>query len=318
MKINVICNTDSLAIPTLRFLNELGVLCGVETLQRNAKEFVGPFLAAGIAREDITLLRKDSWQTVLAERLKATQPDMVWVFGFPWRIPAELLQLPAGGFLNFHFGMLPVYSGADPVFWQIRNREAVGGLCVHRMTEQVDEGPVVLRQEVPLIPGETYGIHCMRMGNIAVQCAEELITQYRGDRLKDQPQPQHGVPRYWKKPDASQLTIDWQNYTAEEIEWLVNASNPRYGGISVYMRNMEMRLLEVMPADVKDAQKTEPGTIIYADPVYGLIVSCRDGQFLRINVVHTREGYLSGVRLFGMGIRAGEKFDQVYENITVA
>src|ERR1700761_4954541 len=101
-----------------------------------------------------------------------------------------------------------------------------------------------------------------------------------------------GEGAYFKRPGNAELKIKWQEQSADEIECLVNAANPKYDGATTWIRNNEIRILETSPAEIQlqEGFKPEPGTIVYADAVYGLIVACRESTFLKINVVHTREG----------------------------
>jgi methionyl-tRNA formyltransferase len=62
---------------------------------------------------------------------------------------------------------------------------------------------------------------------------------------------------------------------------------------------------------VNDAPETEPGTVIYADALYGLIVSCNNKKFIRVNIISLREGYMSGAKLFALGVKPGDRF---YDN----
>lgn len=307
MKIAVICNTDSLALPVLGFLQEKGLLLEVGILEKNAAVLSGALQRIGIDKSRIQLLSNTGWKETLQSWLERLKPDMTWVFAFPWRIPALHLSIPSKGFFNFHFGTLPKYKGADPVFWQIRNKEAKSDLTIHQMTEHIDEGPVLLTHEMPLIPGENYGMLCNRMGSLAVDAASRFLNEYPNNGLKAQHQLP-AEPLFYNKPGTSELSIRWKEQTAAQIEWLVNACNPKYGGASAMIRNMEVRILEATPADIADAPEAAPGTIIYADAVYGLIVACKNKEFLRINIVQMQEGYFSGVKLFSMGIRRGEQF----------
>ncbi|HJP62783.1 MAG TPA: formyltransferase family protein, partial [Mucilaginibacter sp.] len=137
MKIAVICNSDSLAFPAISTLASNGWLAGVGILARSSNRLYPPLLGMGIPQENLALLTKEKWETEMQAWLHAIGPDMVWVFGFPWLIPSSLLAMPEGGFLNFHFGNLPQYKGADPIFWQLKNGEEKAMLVVHRMTAAV-------------------------------------------------------------------------------------------------------------------------------------------------------------------------------------
>jgi methionyl-tRNA formyltransferase len=309
MKIAVICNSDSLAFPAIGCLISKGQLAGTAIPARSVNALYQPLLGAGVPQSNILLLAKESWQESLQNWLSKINADMVWVFGFPWRIPESILNIPAGGFLNFHFGNVPQYKGADPIFWQLKNGEANATLVVHRMTADIDEGPVVMQREIPIMKGENYGLFCRRSGYFAAELVDTLVNEYLNNRLIEKPQEPGGAP-YLKKPENGTLTINWEDQSAEEIECLVNAANPKYGGASTYLGSSELRVLETAPAEIKTENdfKAAPGTVVYADMLYGLIVACRQDKFLKINIVHTADGYFSGSKLFSMGIKAGEKF----------
>ncbi|WP_145860417.1 formyltransferase family protein [Pedobacter suwonensis] len=308
MKITVVCNSDSLAFPAIQALYTQGLLAAVAILERNKKVLLEPLLAIGIGNENVLQLNKATWQNQLQRGLATTGTDAVWVFGFPWLIPDDLLQAVPRGFINFHFGELPKYRGADPIFWQLKNNEDVATLTIHQITADVDAGPVLYTKQLPIIKGENYGLLCQRLGFVATEAIPQLLNET-------------GIPSalnrsiavaslFDQKPGNNDLVINWKLQSADAIECLVNAANPKYDGATACIKNTELRILEVSPAEIqlKEEFKPEPGTIVYADALYGLIVACIENRFLKINTVHMREGYFSGSKLFHMGIQSGEKF----------
>ncbi|MEH0420213.1 methionyl-tRNA formyltransferase [Streptomyces sp. B21-083] len=77
--------------------------------------------------------------------------DLLVCYGFSWRLPRSVLQIPRYGVLNIHSSLLPKYRGPAPVLWAIRNGDADLGVTVHRMDEAFDTGPVLAQQGgVPL------------------------------------------------------------------------------------------------------------------------------------------------------------------------
>ncbi|MDW7694085.1 hypothetical protein R9C00_04965 [Flammeovirgaceae bacterium SG7u.111] len=113
------------------------------------------------------------------------------------------------------------------------------------------------------------------------------------------------------------MTIDWQNQTADQIEALVNASNPVYGGAITYFRNAIVRVLEVSPATMADATILRPGSIVHASQIEGLFVLCSDYKFLKINIIRSQEAILSGNKLAALGIRQDEKFGLQNQNPSI-
>lgn len=83
--------------------------------------------------------------------LTAYQPDILLVFGFNWKLPREVLDVPRLGALNVHPSALPKYRGPSPLIWAVRNGDSHLGLTVHRMTERIDAGPVLAQAtDIPL------------------------------------------------------------------------------------------------------------------------------------------------------------------------
>ncbi|MCJ8211352.1 hypothetical protein MUY27_16665 [Mucilaginibacter sp. RS28] len=306
MRVLALCNSDWLAFPALNQLHQQGLLAGVVIPAKSAGVLAPSLKKMGIAEDAVFETDKKNLAQALSNAIKSLTPEVVMVFTFPWKIPATLLNLPAKGFINFHFGLLPAYKGTDPVFWQLKNGESNGGISVHVMTDEVDEGPLLLVQPMPVIPGETYGIHCQRLGMLAAQVLEKVFN------LLDSPEcnfinNQGG--EFLKSPSIAALTINWQTQTADEIERLVNAANPKYGGAITTIRQTQVQLLEVAMADLNSPVLNAPGTIVYADAVYGLIVACINNRHLQLRIVSLPEGYISGIKLFNMGFKPGEVFN---------
>lgn len=306
MKILVLCNSDSLAFPTLNTLGNLGLLVSVGLLESSEKELKPALCQMGLNIE-LLILTRQHWKETLKTEIKSKSIDTVWVLTFPWRIPNSLLTLPKKGFVNFHFGILPKYKGIDPVFWQLKNREPHGGLTIHKMTDSIDEGPVLLQELVSIIPGETYGFHCSRLGVAAAESVEKVkAIQLNPEQENITVDAQKNLG--YGKPKEEDLTINWKIQTAEEIEALVNASNPKYGGVKTIINALEIYILEVTPVTLDGRVDAVPGQIVHADAIYGVVVFCKGGGSIRITVVRAKEGYLSGVRLFNLGFGMGHIF----------
>jgi methionyl-tRNA formyltransferase len=304
----LLCNSDTLAIPAALFLHSKGMLAAVVIPDRSAAILQNSLEQAQIPANKIYVVSKKNMAGTLSQLVTDTAAALITALTFPWRLPDTVLSLPAQGCINFHFGLLPRYQGADPVFWQLRNGEKEGGITVHRMTSEIDAGPVLFHSSLPIMPGETYGIHCERLGQAAIPAMNEVITRLQNNTAVAVAQ-ERTAAAYYHAPDAQALTIQWQQQSAAEIIQLVNACNPRYGGAATLFRDTQVTLLEVLPVEVNSPPANVlPGTIVHADLLYGIIAACADHQYIRINIVQLREGYLSGSKLVQMGWRAGERF----------
>jgi methionyl-tRNA formyltransferase len=297
------------AIPTLHVLSgnkmlEAVVAVGPVTkfitqLEQNAAHLNVPF----------KVFKKGELTTTFKTLLEETQPDMVLVFGFSYKIPAELFDIPKLGFYNVHFSLLPAYRGKNPVFWQLKNGDSVSGISVHKVTEDFDTGPLLMQKDTLINPGDSYGILSARLsleaGPLVLRGIEKLQipNEYM---LLDQ---NDSKATYCPPTGFHDLKIDWENQSAREIDSLVNAANPDYGGAVTLFRGQPMCLLEVSLAQLNsNGEVFIPGTVVISDPNHGIFVACKDGEFLRLNILQSSEGIMSGFKLAGFGIRNGELF----------
>src|SRR6476659_7434110 len=77
------------------------------------------------------------------EELAALKPDVFVVTAYGRILPKALLEVPPHGCVNAHASILPRYRGAAPIQWAIANGDAESGVCLMRMDEGMDTGPVI-------------------------------------------------------------------------------------------------------------------------------------------------------------------------------
>ncbi len=307
MKIAVLCNGVVLQ-PALEALHSQGLLTGVAMPVSNGSADINLPLEAALLHAGVPFLRVDRTNPAgqLDPWLRKIDADAVCCMGFPCKVPAGLLELPRLGFFNFHGGALPRYRGPDPVFWQIRNREPSGAIVVHRMTPEFDCGGMAHAAQVPIGPDDTYGLHMQRLGAVLPRVTIEFVQQLaiHGDKLPLQAQDA-AAARWLPRPTEADRSIDWF-WPAVEIDALVRACNPTYGGAMTHVKGIPVRLLEVSPAP-PCPDSAPPGTIVAADSSEGLRVACGQGETLLLELVWGMDGFFSGRRMAKIfGLRPGD------------
>ncbi|WP_378181533.1 methionyl-tRNA formyltransferase [Aquimarina sp. SS2-1] len=255
---------------------------------------------------DMYLINKQNIQEGFKTWLENKTPDLVLVCGFSIKIPKEVLTIPTYGFLNVHFGKLPENRGPDPLFWSIKQGQKQTAITIHQMDTDWDTGKILIEQPVPLIPGETLGMANSKMSYMLGELTQkvlELIVEPKN--LK--PQSDKGIA-YYTRPIEKDTTIYWETQTADEIEQLVNACNPKYGGATTYYQGSPIRIIEVSPVDSQPLLGKTTGEIIHAHPQEGLYVYCKYGKILKINAISSDAGILSGTKYVHLGVRQGHCF----------
>ena len=308
MKTLILCNSDVLSAPLIHHLNSTQELLAVGFPETNAERLKNTFVSLNLEGDRMKVFNRSNFNEELQKWIKQFEPELLLTLTFPWVLPTDVLQSIKFGAYNFHFGTLPKYRGADPIFWQIKNGEEFVSLTVHQISSQKDKGPILQENKIPIIPGVNYGYLAETYAAQTINSFNEVKNRIREKaELKEQEVEES---KFENAPSYLDLKINWELQGADEIENLVNAANPKYNGAITSINNIPIHLLEVSPADYQvDAQKDiVPGEVVYADLIYGLVVSTCDSKFLKISVALLSGGYYSGSKLFVMGFKVGNRF----------
>lgn len=302
MKTLILTNSDIYALPSIYKLAEKQNLVGIAYPSKSEKTLLPALSTIGVP---VKGMNKQSQQQELYDWISELEVGVVLVISWPYILDKSLLSHPKHGIYNIHFGLLPQEQGPDPIFWALRNGKSESGITIHRMTEELDKGPILLQEKVAISNLDNYGSYAGRMAyetSVHLDVALEKIEQ------QEYIQESEKEAVYLPKVADKDLVINWESMSSSEIIWLVQATNPRYGGAQTIINGTEIRILEAELANMNQPPIVSAGSIVHADQVYGIIVMCADFKCLKLSVVHMREGYASGTRLFYMGFKPGDKF----------
>src|SRR4051812_25982546 len=76
------------------------------------------------------------------DRLRDLAPDCCPVVAYGALLPQVALDIPAHGWVNLHFSLLPAWRGAAPVQAAIRAGDEITGASTFRIVKELDAGPV--------------------------------------------------------------------------------------------------------------------------------------------------------------------------------
>jgi methionyl-tRNA formyltransferase len=146
----------------------------------------------------------------LGPLLRAYEPDIAICASFPARIPDDALAAPRHGILNMHPGLLPRYRGPNPLGWSIRNGDREIGITVHRMTSELDAGPIYAQAAIPVADDEDPALDGVeRFNGLAGRLLTEALARVTagepGDRQDESRAGYAGIfePGY--------VEVDWSN-----------------------------------------------------------------------------------------------------------
>lgn len=151
--------------------------------------------------------------------------DVAVVAGFGMILPGPILSAPRHGCINIHPSLLPRWRGVAPVQFAIWHGDEKTGVCVMRLDEKMDTGPIILRKEVVIEAGETSRTLNDKVWPLGAEMILETIDLLRRDgQINATPQDAQGATytRLLKKDDGK---IDWSR-GADEIDRQIRALNP--------------------------------------------------------------------------------------------
>jgi phosphoribosylglycinamide formyltransferase-1 len=97
---------------------------------------------------------RDEFDAALADAIDASEPELIVLAGFMRILGAAFVQRYAGRMLNIHPSLLPAYPGTGTHGRALADRATRHGCTVHRVTPDVDGGPIVAQSEVPVLSGD--------------------------------------------------------------------------------------------------------------------------------------------------------------------
>ncbi|WP_397416701.1 methionyl-tRNA formyltransferase [Phenylobacterium sp.] len=138
----------------------------------------------------------------------ALRLDAAVVVAFGQILPAAILEAPRLGAYNVHGSLLPRWRGAAPIQRAIMAGDRVTGVQVMRMTEGLDEGPVLATATLRIDALETAGSLFERLAEAGARLIVESLADISEGRAVETPQSEDGVT-YAKKIGRKIARIDW-------------------------------------------------------------------------------------------------------------
>ncbi len=174
-------------------------------------------------------------------RLAAThQAELLLSVGYPKILPPPVLAAAPRGGMNVHPSLLPRYRGPSPVFWQVVLGETRTGVTIHRLTAEVDEGPILSQVETRIGAEETAGALFLRLARLAGPVVLKTLGRLEAGDVAERAQAPASATfqRRFREEDS---LLDWSR-PAEDLARLVRACNPFPGARSSLPNGESVRI----------------------------------------------------------------------------
>jgi phosphoribosylglycinamide formyltransferase 1 len=98
---------------------------------------------------------REAFDAQLTTGIDAYQPDLVVLAGFMRILTANFVQHFEGRLVNIHPSLLPAFPGLHTHQRALDAGCRFAGATVHRVTAELDHGPILAQAVVPVLPGDT-------------------------------------------------------------------------------------------------------------------------------------------------------------------
>jgi methionyl-tRNA formyltransferase len=234
------------------------------------------------------------------QRVRKLQPDLIAVAGYHRILPRKLLAIPARGVLNLHGSLLPRHRGPVPWKWSILNGETVTGMTVQVMGQRLDEGPILMQEECPILRDDTGDTLVARLCVLGGPLLARAVEEFLAGRLVPRAQDEREAT-YESYPSDEDAQIFWEG-KAERIRNLVRGLSARPGAWTT-CGSTRLRIR----AAAASGERTDVGPgVILRHSDRSMLVSTGDGVLALEGISLDGESTVLGPRrLEHFGLRPG-------------
>ncbi|MEJ8633766.1 methionyl-tRNA formyltransferase [Streptomyces sp. MS2.AVA.5] len=189
-------------------------------------------------------------------RLREIAPDCCPVVAYGALLPKVALDVPARGWVNLHFSLLPAWRGAAPVQHALLAGDDLTGAATFLIEEGLDSGPVygVITEQVRST--DTSGDLLTRLAFAGAGLLSATMDGIEDGSLHAVPQPAEGVSLA-PKITVEDARVDWRA-PALRVDRVIRACTPAPGAWTAF-RGERLKIVNARPA--ADRTDLTPGQL---------------------------------------------------------
>ncbi|MFD3996544.1 methionyl-tRNA formyltransferase [Streptomyces sp. NPDC058583] len=190
-------------------------------------------------------------------RLREIAPDCCPVVAYGALLPKVALDIPARGWVNLHFSLLPAWRGAAPVQHSLMAGDEVTGASTFLIEEGLDSGPVYGVVTEDIRPTDTSGDLLTRLAFAGAGLLAATMDGIEDGALQAVPQPVEGITLA-PKIQVEDAHVDFAA-PALRVDRVVRGCTPAPGAWTVF-RGERLKLIQVTP--LPDRTDLAPGQLV--------------------------------------------------------
>ena len=221
-------------------------------------------------------------------------------------MPKILFEMPKLGTFNLHASLLPDFRGAAPINFAIINGEEKTGATTFFINEKIDEGNILLQEELNISKDENAGELHDRLMTMGAGLVVKTLNGLAENTILEKPQPQVEHPKNAFKIFKEDTKIDW-NWEGQKIHNFIRGMSPYPCAFTTITIHHEQKFLKIYSGKLEIISHNNPcGTIEISKNDFKIYTP--DGIF------YPQEVQLEGKKR--MDIKSFLNGFQSFENIT--
>jgi methionyl-tRNA formyltransferase len=193
------------------------------------------------------------------DRLREIAPDCCPVTAYGALIPQSVLDIPARGWVNLHFSLLPAWRGAAPVQHAILHGDDMTGATTFQLVRELDAGPTYGVLTEPIRPSDTAGSLLERLSVAGAGLLVTTLDLIESGELEARPQPADGVSLA-PKVNPADAEVNWK-VPAVAVSRLIRACTPAPGAWTM-LDGTRVKLLPVASPGAAADVALGPGELL--------------------------------------------------------
>ncbi len=211
------------------------------------------------------------------KHIKEQKVDFIVVVAYGNLIDDFIINSPKFLTINVHASLLPKWRGAAPIQRSILNDDKQTGICIMKVEEKLDAGPIIKLKKIKINFDDSAGSIYEKMILLGRPLLVEAIKDIMKKTYKMLRQKEH-LSTYAKKIKKSESRIQWED-SAEKINLKIRAFNPFPGAWTIIKG--DNRRIKVLRAEVVKRKIIPKSNLFVGNVSDSLEVKCGDG-FLKI------------------------------------
>ena len=129
---------------------------------------------------------RDAFDSALGDAIEEFNPELIVLAGFMRILGSEFVNRFEGRVLNIHPSLLPKYPGINTHQRALDAGDEEHGVSVHFVTADLDGGPVIAQERVPVLKDDTAEMLAARVLEKEHLVYPKVVSWYANGRLEMQ------------------------------------------------------------------------------------------------------------------------------------